>query len=200
MDDGLWGTQKTLVDTVHICLNPCCCGWWSLSPPESFIIMAFPWSVLILVVVDDGLWVRWIVTQRGGQSSVLILVVVDDGLWVRNPFTQGLQFADVLILVVVDDGLWAYWREVYKEFTESLNPCCCGWWSLRRNPFTQGLQFAGLNPCCCGWWSLRTKSAMWWPLDYYVPKNEENVVFWWEKCTSLAPDFSKKLLSMQSYQ
>ena len=136
------------------------------------------------------------------------------------------EHPEVLILVVVDDGLWDTGIAVCRRRrSEGLNPCCCGWWSLRSAVCRWGggqivlilvvvddglwdlskvrwgnYGFHSLNPCCCGWWSLRTKSAMWWPLDYYVPKNEENVVFWWEKCTSLAPDFSKKLLSMQSYQ
>ena len=43
------------------------------------------------------------------QALVLILVVVDDGLWAVEATVAG-QKDFVLILVVVDDGLWAFWK------------------------------------------------------------------------------------------
>ena len=62
------------------------------------------WSVLILVVVDDGL-VHDYDDEINLSYEVLILVVVDNGL---VPLTNEVGMADVLdvlILVVVDNGL-----------------------------------------------------------------------------------------------
>ena len=68
-------------------------------------------TVLILVVVDDGLVRRPIVATRA-VSQVLILVVVDDGL-VRVLKISDLADRIVLILVVVDDGLVPYFLIYY---------------------------------------------------------------------------------------
>ena len=43
-------------------------------------------------------------------NSVLILVVVEDGLVLSNPSTSSSSEATVLILVVVEDGLVLYKR------------------------------------------------------------------------------------------
>ena len=40
------------------------------------------------------------------RVSVLILVLVDDGLWLLNLYFFWQQSREVLILVLVDDGLW----------------------------------------------------------------------------------------------
>ena len=79
MDDGLW-------------------------PEVNDAIQYLSFMVLILVLVDDGLWQSCIYTGRARQI-VLILVLVDDGLWpwFNPPIEEDIY---VLILVLVDDGLW----------------------------------------------------------------------------------------------
>ena len=59
-------------------LNPCCSGRWSSTAMVMAAINAAK-TVLILVVVDDGL-VRMKIQLRELSLNVLILVVVDDGL------------------------------------------------------------------------------------------------------------------------
>ena len=60
-------------------------------------------SVLILVVVEDGLVLNKIALKKF-VIIVLILVVVEDGLVPILPSAK-LRWAQVLILVVVEDGL-----------------------------------------------------------------------------------------------
>ena len=53
-------------------------------------------------------------------TTVLILVLVDDGLWLRNTITSRCTTNLVLILVLVDDGLWLY-AEDLNEFVVFLS-------------------------------------------------------------------------------
>ena len=60
------------------------------------------------------------------EDTVLILVVVDDGLGAYYG-TWSANGGSVLILVVVDDGLGDSNCDVtYAYLEESLNPCCSG--------------------------------------------------------------------------
>ena len=156
MEDGLW-------------------HWQELYPPLRV--------VLILVVMEDGLWPNWVpclflrslnpccngrwsltLTLREMKTrNVLILVVMEDGLW-RAKETTSFTFADVLILVVMEDGLW------HREWL---------WNKLLRSPrvlilvvMEDGLWQYGkrtceapwgrsLNPCCNGRWSLTTLMQLW---------------------------------------
>ena len=70
--------------------------------------------------------------SRLTQCSVLILVLVEDGLRVRVKYSDEYEHYYVLILVLVEDGLRA-WQLDYKfQGEEGLNPCSCGGWSQRR--------------------------------------------------------------------
>ena len=109
------------------CLNPCFLGRWSMTK-SNFQSIQLCVTVLILVVLVDGLW------QRGsyhleGCGSVLILVVLVDGLWRKKSFLLFIYGWRVLILVVVVDGLWR-WRTPAPHFASGLNPCCRGRWSV----------------------------------------------------------------------
>ena len=62
-----------------MCLNPYCSGRWSRtnwSKPN----WRAPFSVLILIVVEDGLVQFKKISDREEQKPVLILIVVEDGL------------------------------------------------------------------------------------------------------------------------
>ena len=118
---------QTSWETHSHSLNPCCCGWWSLSYESK--LKTIHNYVLILVVVDDGLWDFQ--TASWAQEH-LCLNPCCCGWWsLRSNRSLSLSqhSGRVLILVVVDDGLWAASFSTAR-ITVCLNPCCCGWWSL----------------------------------------------------------------------
>ena len=61
-------------------------------------------SVLILVVMDVALWLRYDTTLKL-RDKVLILVVMDVALWLGRPKYKD-SLLKVLILVVMDVALW----------------------------------------------------------------------------------------------
>ena len=88
-------------------------------------------TVLILIVVEDGL-----VPHRLRQLStrvmvVLILIVVEDGL-VPSNWSSIMTCAIVLILIVVEDGLVLRVLPNLQMMRGSLNPYCSGRWSRTR--------------------------------------------------------------------
>ena len=120
--NGRWSLTKLGLNYRDLSLNPCCNGRWSLT--DSWLRKKNV-CVLILVVMEDGLWQAFVVCNKLGL--VLILVVMEDGLWLSYNFQNGVS--------------------------ESLNPCCNGRWSLtlaRAIPSAS----SSLNPCCNGRWSL----------------------------------------------
>ena len=80
-------------------------------------------SVLILVLVEDGLGEDDFVGVEQGRY-VLILVLVEDGLGVGCGGIM-VESSRVLILVLVEDG------RMYSCSLCSLNPCFSGGWSRR---------------------------------------------------------------------
>ena len=71
----------------------------------------FVQSVLILVVVEDGLRGQRYSQAYKSLKNVLILVVVEDGLRGKWKWKHGNDKRPVLILVVVEDGL----RESHEQ-------------------------------------------------------------------------------------
>ena len=62
-------------------------------------------TVLILVLVEDGLGDCIVGLMKCGRRSVLILVLVEDGLGEGSKMGATLFGSLVLILVLVEDGL-----------------------------------------------------------------------------------------------
>ncbi len=73
--------------------------------------------------MEDGLR-RFQKEQLNFQQIVLILVVMEDGLWHALQLLSALV---VLILVVMEDGLRL--NHLPAMVITSLNPCCNGRWS-----------------------------------------------------------------------
>ena len=132
-------------------LNPCFSGRWSLTHR---LAMRRKEIVLILVLVEDGLWRpwgqpwlrrwisrlnpcfsgRWSLTFLGSnrkswKPEVLILVLMEDGLWRIIPIVMNTSVM-VLILVLMEDGLWQVVKCMMETELWSLNPCFNGRWSL----------------------------------------------------------------------
>ena len=63
------------------------------------------------------------------NKSVLILVVVDNGLVLDVELTERAAGEQVLILVVVDNGLVPRSKSNDFDKQKGLNPCCSGQWS-----------------------------------------------------------------------
>ena len=132
--NGIWSlTSAPVISALLKCLNPCCNGIWSLTR-QWCTVWPFAKSVLILVVMEYGLWRRWTL-QSSIQKEVLILVVMEYGLWQQLCLLCDDGRA-VLILVVMEYGLWprqiggwGVWNAL------CLNPCCNGIWSLTFNMF-----------------------------------------------------------------
>ena len=111
-----------------ICLHPCCNGIWSLTE-----IYVFYWK----------------------DSRVLILVLMEYGLWHVCAPRFHIFPACVLILVLMEYGLWLNWKEFIMKKVVRLNPCSNGIWSLtHNNELRQSSRQSCLNPCSNGIWSL----------------------------------------------
>ncbi len=89
------------------------------------------------------------------HEIVLILVLMEDGLW-RGPVASWMKSWDtVLILVLMEDGLWLETLYTPTILSWGLNPCFNGRWSLTCFFLvaSDGAEI-GLNPCFNGRWSL----------------------------------------------
>ena len=74
-----------------ISLNPCCSGQWSRTAASKAVVATMAnVTVLILVVVDNGLVQVAAVASAVVVASVLILVVVDNGLVQLNKARKAL--------------------------------------------------------------------------------------------------------------
>ena len=95
---------KSLSATAKMGLNPCLNGRWSLTCN----------------------------TARDYKmgAKVLILVLVEDGLWFFRLNVQSVDRLRVLILVLVEDGLWCLCLSLLFTQLKRLNPCFSGRWSL----------------------------------------------------------------------
>ena len=114
-------------------------------------------SVLILVVMEDGLWLAAIRDQSCIGDLVLILVVMEDGLW-HCIYAIIERISSVLILVVMEDGRWLLRKFGYPWWAPRLNPCCNGKWTQTpEKKFLESLNQTSLNPCCNGRWSLTNR-------------------------------------------
>ena len=108
------------------CLNPCCSGRWSRTTAQH--IEGFdPAKVLILVVVDDGLVLKFIFTE---DTSVSGLNPCCSGRWSRT----GINISG-------------------HSVPSCLNPCCSGRWSRTNGASRCWWRTQRLNPCCSGRWS-----------------------------------------------
>ena len=125
MEYGLWRNTGRLFKTTLRGLNPCCNGIWSLTSME--LGAGRKAHVLILVLMEDGLWLP--IQSRRASTHVLILVLMEDGLWLCA-FCGLILFIIVLILVLMEDGLWPDTAKVLGVEMNRLNPCCNGIWSL----------------------------------------------------------------------
>ena len=88
-----------------------------------------------------------------GCCSVLILVVMEDGLVHLLIEMIILKLLSVLILVVMEDGLVRSTPCYFCSYSRSLNPCCNGRWSRTNYSCNNSLFSSCLNPCCNGRWS-----------------------------------------------
>ena len=87
-----------------------------------------PESVLILVLVEDGLGAK-LKQYKYATSNVLILVLVEDGLGELTLLPLHTLLGSVLILVLVEDGLGESDNTANATIDDSLNPCFSGGWS-----------------------------------------------------------------------
>ena len=80
--NGRWSLTSLcgLMTRLSLCLNPCCNGRWSLTL-EREALKKTMLAVLILVVMEDGLWHMMVAYIYYEFIAVLILVVMEDGLW-----------------------------------------------------------------------------------------------------------------------
>jgi len=121
-------------------------------------------DVLILVLVEVGLWCILLNSCLKEYEDVLIHVLVEVGLWFWCNNTKSRVYK-VLILVLVEVGLWCGVRAVVWEYKRGgLNPCFGGSWVMIQ-------EYKGMVVCWVrvlilvlvevGLWS---SSATWWPM------------------------------------
>ena len=106
MEYGLWRIDFGGRPCRHrSCLNPCFDGIWSLT-----------------------VWPSWSSWQA--RACVLILVLMEYGLWLLFKQMECADSVYVLILVLMEYGLWLIKRMEEWNMFQSLNPCFDGIWSL----------------------------------------------------------------------
>ena len=131
-----------------LCLNPCCNGRWSLTS----VCPCLAWRNC-LNPCCNGRWSLTIWHTQIRHLCVLILVVMEDGLW---PPQACINYALNLSLNPCCNGRWSLTLQNitnlwFRRF--GLNPCCNGRWSLTLKWWAR-MKKASLNPCCNGRWSL----------------------------------------------
>ena len=100
-------------------------GLWQTKAVATCFIL----QVLILVLMEYGLWLHWWSSQQNGIRKVLILVLMEYGLWQIMIF-KAMKELGVLILVLMEYGLWLSLSSPCSSPVVSLNPCSNGIWSL----------------------------------------------------------------------
>ena len=151
--NGIW--SLTVKDAVlrysAESLNPCSNGIWSLTV-NLYYRIACDRYVLILVLMEYGLW---LFAGRGCKtffSAVLILVLMEYGLW---PVLIGQKSTgcDVLILVLMEYGLWhaEMYGHSYRAWVLILVLMEYGLWPIMADDAASN---SCLNPCSNGIWSL----------------------------------------------
>ena len=88
------------------------------------------------------------------SSRVLILVLMEYGLWHAASSSVMVGLNRVLILVLMEYGLWPGIIMTSNPGTASLNPCSNGIWSLTKMFLDLSVSSWRLNPCSNGIWSL----------------------------------------------
>ncbi len=155
MEYGLWQFARlSSLQCWVISLNPCCNGIWSLTEHHSKEdCKGFP----CLNPCCNGIWsLTWVILNLSSKVCyVLILVVMEYGLWPREVTNYRKKDGDVLILVVMEYGLWLIGEVQDLKRAKRLNPCCNGIWSLTEEFENWNIsKGSSLNPCCNGIWSL----------------------------------------------
>ena len=131
-------------------LNPCSNGIWSLtikSKTNCRITESLnPCSNGIWSLTDYYHWVN-------NPCNVLILVLMEYGLWPNDGVIDSWKDVRVLILVLMEYGLWPL-PERALPARQRLNPCSNGIWSLTSSQRRSESEWSCLNPCSNGIWSL----------------------------------------------
>ena len=113
--------------SLSVCsLNPCSNGIWSLTFGW-FVVLHYPYDVLILVLMEYGLWLSF-------------LFIKAEKLGCLNPCSNGIWSLTERLMTIA---------RIY-----SLNPCSNGIWSLTVFRPGKHLVSVCLNPCSNGIWSL----------------------------------------------
>ena len=126
--NGIWSltVHSSAARTEPSCLNPCSNGIWSLTTERPSVVSSA--AVLILVLMEYGLWRPLRGLSMAAWDTVLILVLMEYGLWPR-PDKLRTRCWTVLILVLMEYGLWRR-APVSARALKRLNPCSNGIWSL----------------------------------------------------------------------
>ena len=141
MEVGLWQKHVFfLTKTNPESLNPYCDGSRSLTHRNYSNYMFCPAS---LNPYCDGSRSLTQATSRGTtmHDNVLILIVMEVGLWPHHSSTVPTHLMKVLILIVMEVGLWLQQTvEPFLTRASGLNPYCDGSRSL-----TQHIEFVDYN-------------------------------------------------------
>ena len=74
--------------------------------------------------MEDSIWLK--VKDILKEFGVLILVVMEDSIWLRFSLLKAVWTGLVLILVVMEDSIWRNAVFLKEKGCKSLNPCCNG--------------------------------------------------------------------------
>ena len=142
---------------MHLSLNPCSNGIWSLT--HNFT-SGNHYVKASLNPCSNGIWSLTLHSkQHFCTYRVLILVLMEYGLW----HWQGLPYLNPpFCLNPCSNGIWSLTPMSRSPplRRQCLNPCSNGIWSLTKDDNCYLELDQGLNPCSNGIWSLTGESIV----------------------------------------
>ena len=159
--NGIWSLTKggSIMNNDWTCLNPCSNGIWSLTHCEG----TGSYDPVCLNPCSNGIWSLTLSkVHYHFRYIVLILVLMEYGLWLPSQLTQQLSGGG---LNPCSNGIWSLTHQSYCPWYRlqySLNPCSNGIWSLTGLAIAIVPVPGSLNPCSNGIWSLTKKQQEKW--------------------------------------
>ena len=93
-------------------LNPYYNGKYSMSK-STLSVSKEDIDVLILIIMENTLWVFKIRNYSLGKNEVLILIIMENTLWATFFFSPSNHYS-VLILIIMENTLWVGTNAQYR--------------------------------------------------------------------------------------
>ena len=111
--------------------------------------------VLILIIMENTLWAFKQRVLLFNTLKVLILIIMENTLWVKNEYVKFCWISSVLILIIMENTLWVEIINHIEKIEKSLNPYYNGKYSMSGDSIPElTLDALCLNPYYNGKYSM----------------------------------------------